>query len=206
MPSATTSKPTTPAGERKSLKTCGACGKRGESLCSPTSTTKGAACRLAARATMCVPAGAMTPPLASTAWAVMMTLLTRAIMAKTAASGMRVVVMLLCASCLAARCPSNSGALSATTTWKIRFFAAACRNLRVAEDQFMVRMTSLAWMYSRPCITIWLSIRSSSSMSSFTVSMTAGLRGHCGTLDCFLCSVACFEDEEPLSAGASSPW
>ena len=45
-----------------------------------------------------------------------LTLLTRAIMAKTAASGITVVVILDCASCLAAIWPSNSGALSATTT------------------------------------------------------------------------------------------
>lgn len=49
--------------------TSGSCGNSGDSLCSPTSTTKGIWCLLAASATVCTPAGAMTPPLASTACA-----------------------------------------------------------------------------------------------------------------------------------------
>lgn len=49
--------------------TSGSCGNSGDSLCRPTSTTQGTECRLAASATMCRPAGAITPPLASTACA-----------------------------------------------------------------------------------------------------------------------------------------
>lgn len=44
-------------------------GKSGDSLCSPTSTTKGMECRLAASATICIPTGHTTPPFASTACA-----------------------------------------------------------------------------------------------------------------------------------------
>lgn len=60
----------TSPGDLKSLKvTAGSCGNMGDSLCRPTSTTKGTACFFAAAATSAVPAGAMTPPFASSACA-----------------------------------------------------------------------------------------------------------------------------------------
>mmetsp|Transcript_38690 Transcript_38690/g.98945 ORF Transcript_38690/g.98945 Transcript_38690/m.98945 type:complete len:213 (+) Transcript_38690:289-927(+) len=180
-PSATTSKPTMLAGEVRSLKEMsGECGKSGDSLCSPTSTTSGTAWRRAASATTWDPTGAITPPLASTALAPMITLLTRAIIAKMAESVMAVVLMPLLASSVAMVWPSFWGVPSATTTWKERFLDASWKNLSAVCEKFMVRMTSLAWMCSWPCMLIWVSMRSSSSISSFRVSITLVLLFHCG--------------------------
>ena len=77
---------------------------------------------------MCEPEGAMSPPLASTAWEGRRTLLTRAIMVKIAESCMTVVSMLACARDLAMACPPKWGAPSLTITWNLRFLAAAFKN------------------------------------------------------------------------------
>jgi len=83
---------------------------------------------LAAAATAKEPLLTSSPPLASTAWQVRMTLFTLAIMAKMAESVMRVVSIPAWARVRAICCPSYPGADSATMTWNFRFLAAYFRN------------------------------------------------------------------------------
>ena len=98
----------------------------------------------------------MRPPLAITAWQPTMTLLTRAIIAKTAASEMSVVEMPASARLTAVCRPSPPGAVSATMTSKVRFLCAALRKASTAGSRPCVRMTSFEWMCSIACS--WLGL------------------------------------------------
>mmetsp|Transcript_2017 Transcript_2017/g.3461 ORF Transcript_2017/g.3461 Transcript_2017/m.3461 type:complete len:262 (-) Transcript_2017:389-1174(-) len=172
------SKSSTPTGELKSfIITSGWNGCSGDSLCRPVRITKGTACFFAASATMCRPTAPMTPPLARTARAPTMTMLTRAIIANTAASEMSVVCTTFgsIASFLAISCPSNPGAPSATTTEKTLFLAASLRNVKVVLENPYVRITSLVWMCSEACSAICERMLPSSSISSLSMSITLPL-------------------------------
>jgi len=79
---------------------------------------------------------------AEPAWVPMMTLLTRAIMAKMAESVMTVVSIGTEASRAAISCPSYQGARSATITWNDRLLAAR-RKRSTVRDLPIVRMISL---------------------------------------------------------------
>mmetsp|Transcript_10157 Transcript_10157/g.24843 ORF Transcript_10157/g.24843 Transcript_10157/m.24843 type:complete len:276 (-) Transcript_10157:80-907(-) len=143
----------------------------------PVQTTNGTLWCFAAVATMCMPVGARMPPLASTAWQPTMTLLTRAMMANTAASEITVTEMPAPASSFAIRCPWRLGAPSATTTSNFRSRCATSRRKwKVVFECPIVRITSLAWTCSIAWSATCSLIVSISSTSSLIPELTTCLK------------------------------
>mmetsp|Transcript_36942 Transcript_36942/g.77170 ORF Transcript_36942/g.77170 Transcript_36942/m.77170 type:complete len:245 (+) Transcript_36942:268-1002(+) len=159
----------------------------------PVHTTNGTLWWRAARATVCMPVVDMTPPLASTAEQPTMTLLTRAMMAKMAASVMTVVEMPALARRRAMLCPSRSGAFSDTTTSNLRpREATSRRKYSTVLDMPHVRITSLAWMCSMAWSAICSLMLSISSTSSLICRHTVCLK--------LLGTVSVHESVAPLSS------